>query len=74
MMIVFLIGIGLATILTGLSTSPLLLGINLTVLGIFTAIYHPISNAMLAASAGDRLGRVMGLNGVFGNLGVAGAA
>lgn len=74
MMIVFLIGIGLSTILTGLSTSPLLLGINLTILGIFTAIYHPIGNAMLAASAGDRLGRVMGLNGVFGNLGVAGAA
>ena len=75
MMIVFLIGIGLATILTGLSTSPLLLGVNLTLLGIFTSIYHPIGNAMLAASAaGDRLGRVMGLNGVFGNLGVAGAA
>ena len=30
MMIVFLIGLGLSTILTGLSTSPLLLGINLT--------------------------------------------
>jgi len=74
MLVVFLIGIGLATILTGLSTSPLLLGINLTILGIFTSIYHPIGNAMLAASAGDRLGRVMGLNGVFGNLGVAGAA
>ncbi len=75
MMIVFLIGIGLATILTGFSTSPIMLGVNLTILGIFTSIYHPIGNAMLAASAaGDRLGRVMGLNGVFGNLGVAGAA
>lgn len=74
MMIVFLIGLGLSTVLTGLSTSPLLLGINLTLLGIFTSIYHPIANAMLAASAGSRLGRVMGLNGVFGNLGVAAAA
>jgi len=75
MMIVFLIGIGLATILTGFSTSPIMLGVTLTILGIFTSIYHPIGNAMLAASAaGDRLGRVMGLNGVFGNLGVAGAA
>ena len=50
MMIVFLIGLGLATIATGLSTSPVALGINLTLLGVFTAIYHPIGNAMLAAS------------------------
>ncbi len=75
MMVVFLVGIGAAAVLTGLSTSPVLLAVNLTVLGVFSSIYHPIGNAMLAAAAaGDRLGRVMGLNGVFGNLGVAAAA
>jgi MFS family permease len=75
MMVVFLLGIGASAVLTGLSTSPILLAVNLTVLGVFSSIYHPIGNAMLAAAAaGDRLGRVMGLNGVFGNLGVAAAA
>lgn len=75
MMVVFLVGIGAAAVLTGLSTSPVLLAVNLTVLGVFSSVYHPIGNAMLAAAAaGDRLGRVMGLNGVFGNLGVAAAA
>lgn len=75
MMIVFLVGIGASEILVGLSTTPVMLAVTLTLLGIFSSIYHPIGNAMLAASAaGDRLGRVMGLNGVFGNLGVAAAA
>ncbi|MCK6449995.1 MAG: MFS transporter [Alphaproteobacteria bacterium] len=74
MMIVFLVGIGAAAIVTGFSLSPLILAVNLTLLGLFSAIYHPIGGAMLAANAGDRLGRRMGLNGVFGNLGVAGAA
>jgi MFS family permease len=75
MMIVFLLGIGAATIVTGFSATPVMLAVNLTALGIFSSIYHPIANAMLAASAaGDRLGRVMGLNGVFGNLGVAASA
>lgn len=74
MMIVFFIGIGASTVLTGLSPSPLWLAVGLTTIGIFSAIYHPIGNAMLAVNAGDRLGRVMGLNGVFGNIGVACAA
>jgi len=74
MMIVFLVGVGAAAILTGFSLSPLMLALTLTLLGLFTAIYHPIAGAMLAANAGPRLGRRMGLNGVFGNLGVAGAA
>lgn len=74
MMIVFLIGVGAAGILTGFSQTPLMLAVSLTVLGLFTAVYHPIAGAMLAANAGPKLGRRMGLNGVFGNLGVAGAA
>ena len=74
MMVVFFIGIGASTALTGLSASPLWLAVGLTTLGIFSSIYHPIAGAMLAANAGDRLGRVMGLNGVFGNIGIATAA
>lgn len=74
MMVVFLVGIGAVTALTGLSTSPWMLAVGLTLIGVFSSIYHPIGGAMLAANAGDRLGRVMGLNGVFGNIGIASAA
>ena len=37
----------------------------------FAAIYHPIGTAMLVEAAGDRPGRAIGVNGVFGNIGVA---
>ena len=39
--------------------------------GLFAAIYHPIGTAMLVDAAGDRPGRAIGINGVFGNIGVA---
>ncbi|MGQ0677158.1 MAG: MFS transporter [Rhodospirillales bacterium] len=74
MMIVFFLGIGASTALTGLSPSPPWLAAGLTLIGVFSSIYHPIAGAMLAANAGGRLGRVMGLNGVFGNIGIATAA
>lgn len=73
MMAVFFIGVGAATVLTGLSTSPAMLAINLTLVGLFAAIYHPVGTAMLTAYAG-KLGRTIGINGVWGNLGVAFAA
>ncbi|MCC2100249.1 MAG: MFS transporter, partial [Hyphomicrobiales bacterium] len=41
--------------------------------GFFSAIYHPIGTAMLVEAAGEKPGRALGLNGVFGNLGVASA-
>jgi MFS family permease len=40
-------------------------------MGGFAAIYHPIGTAMLVEAAGARVGRTVGINGVFGNLGVA---
>jgi len=39
--------------------------------GGFAAIYHPIGTTMLVEAAGDKPGRAIGVNGVFGNLGVA---
>jgi MFS family permease len=39
--------------------------------GLFAAIYHPIGTAMLVDAAGARPGRAIGVNGVFGNFGVA---
>jgi MFS family permease len=73
MLAIFFIGAGLACILTGLSNSVLALAAGLTLIGAFGAIYHPVGTAMLVAAAGSG-GRSLGLNGVFGNVGVALAA
>lgn len=73
MMVVFFIGIGAATCLAGLAQSPTQLFIALTLIGVFGAIYHPVGIAMLVADP-SRLGRALGVNGVWGNLGLAFAA
>jgi len=73
MMAVFFIGIGATAILTAFSTTPLMLAVCLTLVGLFAAIYHPVGTAMLVGHA-DKLGRTIGINGVWGNMGVAFAA
>jgi MFS family permease len=50
-----------------------MLALSLPLLGLFAAIYHPVGTAMLVANA-DKLGRTIGVNGVWGNMGVAAAA
>ena len=39
----------------------------------FAAIYHPVGIAMLVA-APEKMGRALGWNGLWGNLGLAAAA
>lgn len=73
MMTVFFLGIGAAAVLVGLARSPLHIAVALTLVGLFGSIYHPVGIAMLTAQA-TRVGRDLGINGVFGNLGVAFAA
>lgn len=73
MMAAFFIGIGVASILTGLAQSPLQIALGLTLVGVFAAIYHPVGIAMLV-SGREKVGRVLGENGVYGNLGLAFAA
>ncbi len=76
MLAVFWLGGGVSLILTGLSTTPWHLVIAMTAMGVFAAIYHPVGTAMLisvAGASGRTFGRTLGLNGVFGNLGVASA-
>lgn len=46
---------------------------RLAAIGLFAAIYHPVGTAMLVGHA-ERIGRAIGVNGVWGNLGVAFAA
>ena len=73
MMTVFFLGIGAAAVLAGLARSPLHMAVALALVGLFGSIYHPVGIAMLTAQA-TRVGRDLGINGVFGNLGVAFAA
>jgi len=73
MMVVFFIGIGLSMVAVGLVQTPLQLGAALLAIGIFASIYHPVGTAMIVSYA-ERLGREMGINGVWGNFGVASSA
>lgn len=73
MLLLFFLGIGAAAIVTGLSPSVPTLVAGLTLMGVFAAIYHPVGTAMLVAHAENR-GREIGINGMWGNLGVAFAA
>ena len=73
MLVIFFIGMGLALLGTALIQTPLQLGIALFAVGIIASIYHPVGMAMLT-SYSEKLGRELGINGVFGNLGVASSA
>ena len=75
MMAVFFIGIGIAAIVTGFARTPLEVGLGLFVIGVFAAIYHPVGLALLIERASKTgTGMAIGINGVWGNLGVASAA
>ncbi|MGH8704145.1 MAG: MFS transporter [Burkholderiales bacterium] len=69
----FYFGIGASLLVTGFSQAPWQIAIGLTVTGAFAAIYHPVGIAMLVASP-HKMGRVLGWNGLWGNLGLAFAA
>jgi MFS family permease len=72
LMTIFFVGIGASAVLTGLAQGPLGLVLGLGLVGLFASIYHPVGTALVVQSAG-RSGRALGINGVFGNLGVAAA-
>jgi MFS family permease len=72
-MAVFFFGIGGALFLTGFSREPWHIAAGLTLVGAFAAIYHPVGIAMLVASP-EKMGRALGWNGLWGNLGLAFAA
>jgi MFS family permease len=69
---VFFLGGGAALIATALTQGIWSLAAALTLVGLFAAIYHPVGTAMLSTVKGVS-GRAFGMNGVFGNLGVAAA-
>jgi MFS family permease len=66
----FFFGYGASCLLVAASTSFFMLAAALLLLGVFSAIYHPIGSSMIVANA-TQLGRALGINGVWGNLGAA---
>lgn len=70
MLAVFFFGYGAACAAVAASDSSFGFAASLAILGVFSAIYHPIGSAMLVSHA-RQLGRDLGWNGVWGNLGAA---
>ena len=73
MMVVFFFGAGASLTATGFARTPLEIGVGLTFVGTFAAIYHPVATALLVADP-KRIGRVLGWNGLWGNFGLGAAA
>ncbi|XDZ66500.1 MFS transporter [Alphaproteobacteria bacterium LSUCC0684] len=72
MMVIFHFGIGVAAILASQARTLDELMAGLALIGIFASIFHPVGIAMLLRREG-RVGLRLGINGVFGNMGVAAA-
>lgn len=72
LMVIYNFGIGFAAIIAGLTQSVWQLAFAIGLIGVFAAIYHPVGIAMLIKS-NKAIGFRLGINGVFGNMGVAGA-
>src|SRR5262245_22598354 len=73
MMILFFLGIGVASLLTAATQNAWQLAGGLTLIGVFAAIYHPVGIPMLVQNVSNP-GAVIGINGLAGNLGIAVAA
>lgn len=73
MLVVFFVGTGAASVLTGLAQGPATLALGLAGIGLFASIYHPVGTAWVVRHAARRT-RALGFNGMCGNFGVAAAA
>lgn len=73
MMSIFFVGIGASSVFSSLANTPFEIGIGLTLVGTFAAIYHPVGLAMVVQGR-DKMGVPLAINGIFGNMGVASAA
>ena len=73
MMVIFFLGMGTSGLLIALSSGVWSLAAALTLMGVFASIYHPVGIPMLVQQAKNP-GFTIGVNGLFGNLGIAAAA
>jgi MFS family permease len=73
MMAIFFVGMGLTLSSMMFVQTPLQLGAVLLCVGIMASIYHPVGTSMLVSHV-DKLGKELGINGMWGNFGVASSA
>lgn len=73
MLAIFFFGYGLSCLGVASAGSRTAFMVWLCVLGLASAIYHPVGSTMLVTHA-RRLGRDLGVNGVWGNVGAATAS
>jgi MFS family permease len=73
MMLAFFYGLGGSLLLVALAQGPWQIAIAMTLMGVFSSIYHPVGIPMLLRDA-RWPGRTIGINGLAGNLGIALAA
>ena len=72
MMVVLFLGMGISSVICGLADTSALLWLGLTGIGLFASIYHPVGIAWLVENA-VKQGKALGINGIFGSIGVASA-
>ena len=70
---IFFFGSAIACVAAGLSQSSLQLAIAVGFIGLFSAIYHPVGISIIYGLS-KRAGRLLAINGVYGNIGLAIAA
>ncbi len=72
MLIIGVVLMGTGLTLAGLFASPTMIPAGLTLVGIGASIYHPAGLALISRTI-RRRGYALGINGVWGNLGIASA-
>ena len=69
MIVIMFFGMGISSIICGISNEKILLFIGLSFLGLFCSIYHPVGVAWVVNSQ-SKAGRALGINGIFGGVGI----
>jgi len=71
-LVIYFIAMAVAGVAVATATTPLLLFVALTFLGLATSMYHPVGLAMISLGVpAPRRGRALGINGVSGSFGIA---
>ena len=73
MMVIMFFGMGVSSIICGLSNSKVDLFIGLSLLGLSCSIYHPVGISWVVNSTLKK-GRALGINGIFGGVGIGSGA
>jgi MFS family permease len=69
MLAIYLLGLGAFSLLAGMARNPSFFMVSLTFIGLFASIYHPAGLGLISKGC-KRMGYALGINGVFGNLGL----